>query len=228
MEAYTARLKDRTRFPPGSFQLLIPEIGMAAPVKGSFNEIVTAFDKIVRANPALAEKHEWPTNREAQEAWLDAREAQRLIAHGWLKWVDLEGDPPQPAGGARRINPGANVAAAVSGLAIYREIFSGNSVPVAHDEAERRAGICVGCPQNNTKLTFKQRFVAATAKGLTELVSVMRDYNLTTSRDKELGTCEACECPLFGKVHVAMPTILKHMKPEQHAKLDARCWILTP
>lgn len=222
-----ASLKDRTRFPPGSFQVLIPEIGMTMPVKGSFNEVVTAFDKIVRANPDLARKHSWPTDRESQENWIDQREALRMIAHGWTGFVDLEGQlpAPPPPGGMRRNSPGV-VAAAASGLAIYRDLFT-TGKPVAPDVAEARANICATCPQNRTG-SLKDFFVESVAKGLRELLSVMHDMKLTTTRDKELGTCAACMCPLKVKPWCELPLILKHMTPEQRDRLDPRCWILAP
>jgi len=222
-------LKSRTKWPVGGFQILLPEIGMKAPITGSFTEVVNAFAKIVAKNPSLAQKQGWPTTREAQENWLDEREAQRMIAGGYFGFVELEGQPPPYMGGASRNIGGGHVAAvgdaAMTGLAVYRELFTGKSKPVAREVAEQRAAICAGCPQNNTKRTFRERFVAYVAKGLTELVGIMRDMEFVTSHDKQLGTCEACECPLFAKVYTELPTIERNMKPAQRAKLDPRCWI---
>ena len=122
---------------------MLPEIGMKSPMSGSFNEMVDAFAKIVNKNPALAQKQGWPTTREAQENWLDEREAQRMIAGGYFGFVELEGQPPPYVGGASR-NLGAGGVAAVgdaamTGLAVYRELFTGKSKPVAREEAERKA-----------------------------------------------------------------------------------------
>lgn len=221
-----ATLKSRSLFPPGGFQALFPEAGMKKPFVGSFSEAVNFTLNFRKKNPALVAKHNWSLDPDAIANDVDAYNAQRMVAGGFYNFVDMEGVPPPPTGGASRGNVGA-VAAAVSGLAVYRELFQGKSVPVARDEAERRAAICVQCPLNNTKLTFKQRFVDYVAKGLTELVGIMRDLDLQTSRDKELGTCDACECPMFAKVHVALPTIIAHLKPNQRAKLHSSCWILT-
>ena len=219
------RLKSRTKFPPHGFQILLPEIGMKAPTAGSFNEVVDAFARIVAKNPAIAEKQGWPTHRSDQENWIDEREAKRMVAHGWLNFVDLEGEsPPTRVGGVRRSTPGA-VAAAVSGLAIYRELFSGNSKPVEHAEAERRAAVCVECPLNKQG-GLKEWFVEHVAKGITELYGIMSDLDLTTSMDKELGTCVACSCPTRAKVHVDLAIIKRNTKPEVLAKLDPKCWIL--
>jgi hypothetical protein len=201
---------------------------MKQPISGSFNHVVDAFDQIVQKNPALAQKQGWPTNRTDQENWIDERECQRLIAHKWFGFVELEGNLPPPSpGGASRSGYGGAVAAGKStltGLAVYREMFAG-SRPVEKQEAERRAAICVTCPLNNTKLSLLERFVARVAKGLTELLGIMRDMDLTTSRDKELGTCDGCDCPMAAKVHVTIPVILKHMPAEDVAKLHPDCWI---
>jgi hypothetical protein len=223
-------LKSRTLFTPRGFQLLLPEIGMKEPLVGSFNEMVDAFDRIVQANPALARKQGWPTNREDQENWLDEREAMRMIAHGWFGFVELEGSPPSPVGGVRRTAYAAGVAAAntaLTGLAIYRELFSHGTQPVARAEAERRAAICADCPLNK-RGGLREFFVESIAKGITELYGVLRDLDLTTSRDKDLGTCTACSCPTRAKVHVPLDIIERHMKPDVRAKLDPRCWITQP
>ncbi len=221
-----ATLKSHTKWIPGAFQVLHAEAGMVKPFAGSFTEAVNFETSFRKKNPALVAKNNWSLDPDDIANDVDAYNAQRMVAGGWLNFVDMEGQSP-PAGGAARSSLGA-VAAEVSGLAVYRELFQGKSVPVAHEEAERRAAICVVCPVNNTKLTFKQRFVAHVAKGLMELVGIMHDLDLKTSRDKELGTCDACECPMFAKVHVALPTIITHLKPDQRAKLHSSCWIAAP
>ncbi len=206
--------------------MLHAEAGMVKPFAGSFTEAVNFETSFRKKNPALVAKNNWSLDPDDIANDVDAYNAQRMVAGGWLNFVDMEGIPP-PAGGAARSGLGA-VAAEVSGLAVYRELFTGGSVPVAHEEAERRAAICAVCPVNNTKLNFRQRFRDYVAKGLTELVGILRDLDFQTSHDRQLGTCDACECPLFAKVHIAMPTILKHLKPAQHAKLHSSCWITAP
>ncbi len=221
-----ANLKSRTKWIPGAFQCLIPEIGMKKPIAGSFSEAVNAFSKIVAKNPELAKKQNWPTDIQGQEAWVDSYNAQRMVAGGYFGFVDLEGSPPTYVGGMSRSGPGV-VAAAVSGLAVYRELFSNQSVPVAREEAERRASVCVVCPQNRVG-SLRDWFIETTAKGITDLFGIMKDLDLTTSVDAKLGTCVACRCPTRAKVFVGMDTINRHMKPEVRAKLDASCWITAP
>jgi hypothetical protein len=217
------KIKDRNKWLPGGWQVLIPQSGMKKPFTGSFTEAVQFLLAFRSKNPALCEKNGWKTEIEDVEFAVDQYNSQRMVAGGFLGFVEMEGDPPQPTGGKRRSGPGV-VAAAVSGLAIYRELFT-TSTPVSKDEAERRAAICTGCPQNKPG-GFKEWFVGSVAKGLTELLAIMRDLDLTTSRDNELGTCAACHCPMRAKVFADLTVIRKHMRPEETAALDKRCWIL--
>lgn len=224
-----ATMKDRNKFPPGQWQVLVPEAGMQKPFAGSFSECVKFLSDFRAKNAALTKKNNWSLNLDDIANDVDQYNAQRMIAGGYFGFVDVEGSPPPYAGGASRSAfAGGAVAvgeSALTGLAVYRELFTGKSKPVAREEAERRAAICAVCPQNNTKRSFKEQFVSYVAKGLTELVGIMHDMDFVTSHDKQLGTCEACECPLFGKVYVELPTIERNMKPSQRAKLDPRCWI---
>jgi hypothetical protein len=223
------RLKSRDRFVPYGPQLMLAEIGMKKPITGTFNDVVRAFSQIVAKNPALAQKQGWPTDLVEQENWIERRECLRLIAGGYEKFVEMEGvSPPSRLGGMSRNSQRGDVVAAkasptLTGAAIWKDMLQG-SKPVARDEAERRAAICVDCPQNK-KGSFKDWFVASVAKGLTELVAMMNSQNLTTSRDKELGTCAACSCPMAAKVWVPLEVIKKHMPSGDVAKLDPRCWI---
>jgi hypothetical protein len=204
--------------------MIHPEAGQKKPFSGSFTEAVKFEFNFRTKNPEITKKNNWSLNIADIENDVDAYNAQRMVAGGFLNFVDLEGQSPPYVGGSSRGNVGV-VAAAVSGLAVYRELFSNQSVPVARDEAERRAAICAACPQN-AKGGLREFFVEAVAKGITELYGIMKDLELTTSRDKELGTCKACACPTRAKCWVALETINKHMKPAVKAKLDVGCWIL--
>lgn len=220
------RLRSRTKWPPGEFQILLPEIGMKRPIKGSFSEVVNAFAKIVEANPALADKHGWPRDREGQENWLDEREAHRLIANGYLNFVDLEGDPPKA--GRAGVRPPASAAAvagnAKTALSIYKDLFGGER-PVERDLAEARAKVCAVCPLNDISKSLTHYFTEKLAKSLTSLWGMMNDLSLNTSQDAALGVCQACECPMRAKVHVPLKVLDTHMTRDQFDKLDPACWI---
>ncbi len=203
--------------------MLHPETGQAKPFSGSFTEAVNWEFNFRRKNPEITKKNGWSLDLDAISNDVDSYNAQRMVAGGYFGFVDLEGSPPTYVGGMSRSGPGV-VAAAVSGLAVYRELFSNQSVPVAREEAERRAAICVVCPENK-RGGLREFFVEAVAKGITDLYGIMKDLDLTTSKDAELGTCKACMCPTKCKVHVGIETIERHMKPSVKAKLAPQCWI---
>src|SRR5262245_1766581 len=223
------RLKSRTRFPPHQFQVLLPEIGMATPFEGSFNEVVDHFAKIVLKNPALAAKHGWPTDRETQEEWIDEREAQRMVAHGWLNFVDFNAGEPvaQKKTSQGLLDRAGGAAGSVkSAFTTYAEMFGPGGTVVDALEANRRAAICVMCPLNNTKSTLVQRFTKAVATQIMGLFGMLKDMDVRTDYDERLGTCEACDCPMRAKVHVVADRIKKEMPAGQIAKLHANCWII--
>jgi hypothetical protein len=63
------------------------------------------------------------------------------------------------------------------------------------------------------------------ANAVKAAMAVRRGWNLTTSRDSDLGLCDACGCVNALKVHVGSEIILKHMPREDFDALDKNCWI---
>lgn len=229
------RLKSRTKFPPHGFSLLIPEIGMKKPFSGSFNEVVDRFASIVAKNPTLAQKNNWPTNRQAQEDWIDEREAKRMVAHSWFNFVDLEGESDgikkktmayQSLGRKGMFQSvGAAVDKVRTALSMYHQMFGvdGNVVPVP--EAERRAAICLVCPQHDTTGGLQKYFVKEGANELMALFSMLKDKDVKTSVDDKLGICQVCSCAMRAKVFVTSPIIKKNMPLDEISKLPPNCWI---
>jgi len=228
-----ARLKSRNLWPPGlptgGFQLLIPEVGMKQPIIGSFNEVVSAFDAIVRKNPALAQKQGWPTTRFAQESFIDQREAMRMLAHGWTDFVDLDSGESAPAptqkktlwqsvaGGVKRVVAGAQT--------LLIDWLGENKLPVARELAEARALVCSDCPGNDGG-DLKSYFTEPVSNQIRHLLAIKHDLNLTTPYDDKLTVCSRCDCPLKLKVWSPMDVIVKRMSPETRQRLEPRCWVL--
>ena len=220
------RLKSRDKWVPHGFQILLPEIGMKEPITGSFNAVVNAFARIVEKNPALAEKKGWPKDRQSQEDWIDEREAQRMAAHGWMNFVEMEGQPPTIQKKTSLVARVGSVAAGVkTALAIYRDLFGPDGKVVAKEEAERRAAVCVACPQNDVAGGLRKYFVKEAAREIMMVAGMLKDMNATTSLDAKLGVCQSCQCPLGAKVFIEAHVLKKNLKPEQISKLDPNCWI---
>ncbi|SRR6266550_1255172 len=224
-----AKLLSRDRFPPKGFCVLVPAAGMKEPFSGSFSECVTFLINFRRSNPALVAKNGWSLAPEDVAADVDAENTARMIAHGWLSFVDLEGDPEPDAQKKTWVGRLAGAAARVKNAAgMYADLFGPGGKTVTREEAERRAAVCVSCPLNKLG-GFTEFFVEGVAKELMHLLGMMRDLNLTTSLESKLGTCQACTCPIAAKVHVELKHIRAHMDSGTMAKLNQsnpRCWIL--
>lgn len=221
------RLKSRDKFVPGEFQMLHPEAGQKAPWKGSFSEIVHKELEFRSKNPVLVQKHGWSLDPDDVANDVDRYNAQRMVAAGYLNFVDLEGATPnQKKTGQGMFGSVANAAGNIkTAVAIYRDLFGPDGKVVAKQEAERRAAICVDCPKHDTAGGLKKYFVEKAARELMYVFGMLKDMDVTTSLDDKLGICEICECPMRAKIWVENHVLKKHLKPEQIAKLPPNCWI---
>jgi len=219
------RLKSRTDWPPAGFVVLHPESGQKTPFSGSFSEAVAFEIKFRRANPTIAARNGWTDDVQEVERYVDESNAQRCLANGWLNFVEI-GDVPFAEKKTTRSNAQGHglAAAAKTALSAYRDLFAHG--PVAREQAEKRAAVCVACPLNNTKDTFASRFVEKAALELAALVGLVKDMNLTTSHDAHLGICDGCQCVNQVKVHVRLEVIERDMAPDVRAKLHPSCWVL--
>jgi len=207
--------------------VLIPEAGMKAPFAGSFNEAVQFLHNFRRKNPALVQKNGWSLDIHDIERDVDLYNSQRMVAAGYLNFVDLEDDVPiQKKTSSGLFRSVANAAAkAKTALAIYRDLFGQDGKVVAKEESERRAAVCVKCPQNDVAGGLTKYFLKEAAHEIMAVAGMLKDMDVTTSQDAKLGVCQACECPLVAKLHISNEILKKNIKPDQVAKLDPGCWI---
>jgi len=220
------RLKSRTKFPAGGFHVLIPEAGMKAPFAGSFNEAVQFLHNFRRKNPALMQKNGWSLDIHDIENDVDEYNAQRMVAAGYLNFVDIEGDVPvQKKTSSGLFRSVANAAAkAKTALAMYRDMFGmEGTVPVP--EAERRSAICLACPEHDTTGGLQKYFIKEAANELMGLFGMLKDMDVKTSVDDKLGVCRVCSCAMRAKVFTESKVIKRNMNPEEIAKLPTNCWI---
>jgi hypothetical protein len=213
---------------------MLPEVGMKKSLSGSFREMVVAFAGIVQKNPALAQKLHWPTDLVGQEAFVDERECRRLLSGGWPSFVD-QTVAPAPS----RWNPSEvkknwrGVAAVIKGgkaaFAAYASMFGPGGKPVDRDLAEARAKVCRDCPKNDVDGGLSAHFLEGTAKGVLSLLGALKDLDVSTSVDDQLGVCKACLCPTRAKVFVPLTVIVANMPAAVWPELQkegAPCWIL--
>lgn len=220
-------LKSRDVFPPGGWVYYQPETGWSAPQWLPFNAVVQAIVSHRSANP----QHKFSTDSRVVEMELDAYTCARLQDMPGGDQFIIPGAPP-PNFHLARLRPrllavaaGAKdkIANAVAGIGLWMEWF-GNK-PVAPEVAERRAGICVNCPNNVAGDVF-QRFNAKTGEELKKIFAAMADEKMQTSHDEKLFVCGICDCPLKAKVHSPMIVIQNHLRAEVKARLPEFCWIV--
>ena len=208
--------------------MLHPEAGQTKPWAGSLQEIVLKELDYRRKNLALARKKGWSLEISDIEDYVDEWNAQRMIAGGWLHLVDVDAvaEKKTPSGLIRRLSRNvANAAAKVkTALEIYREMFGTEGKTVPKEEAERRAGICAVCPQNDKSSGLKNYFLKEGFGEITSLIGMLKDMDVRTSLDAELGVCRVCSCPMVVKVH-APGSALKKMPASEVAALHESCWI---
>lgn len=220
------KLKSRTLFPPGEHQLLLPEVGMKESLHGSFTEMVDAFAKIVARNPALAQKYHWPTDRTAQENFVDERNAIRLLKQGFPTFVDAAGSPEYGPGPDVKKNWRGLAAAVVAGSKSWSWMLSGDGYCVQRERALERAQVCLTCPHNDVKGGMVKYFLSVTAKALQAAAGVLRDVRgCQTPHDEKLGVCDVCSCPLPSKIWFPIEIIEKEMPAGVWPNLPDFCWL---
>lgn len=227
------RLKSRMQSPPNGFLYEQKETGWKNSVNApqtvwNFKGLVEAIKAHRQQNP----RFNLSTNVGDITDEVDRVNAARVNAiPGGNTYVvdDGGGANPQSPLTQRLRSVVAGAANTISQLAQGGGILVGwvraGGIPVEHDLAEKRASICVACP-NNSKSPLTDWFTVPLSQKIAKELEERKDLNLTTSQDANLHTCSACLCPLPLKLHLPLDHILKDMKPEMKAKLHESCWIL--
>jgi hypothetical protein len=91
---------------------------------------------------------------------------------------------------------------------------------VPHEEAERRATICVSCPAN----MFAASCAPCQWRELQDFIRTLIGNNLSTTRDPELKSCYYCGCFNAAQVHVPVDVLQKFLPAEIDEQLPDFCW----
>ena len=227
------KLKDRNRSVPNGYSFYLPELKWKAPGNfPSFSVVCNALQAVIAANPVLAQKHSWPTDRAGIENWVDLYNATVCARMGWDDYIVQGGGTTIPKSSAPVQNLRSLAAAAgrakelVAGARSLVEWDESGEDGVPRDQAQSRALICSDCPVNE-KGDWTSWFTVPAAELIKRRVEKVHGRGLSTIHDEKLHTCVACHCPLEVKVHVPIHWITKRLTAEQRAKLDPRCWILS-
>lgn len=227
------QILNRSHFPPGGFTVLHPEAGMKKPFSGSFNAAVTFEYEFRKKNPSLAQRLKLPPDLKSCEVWVDEQNALRCIANGWNHFVTFNFDStgvPSALAEKKTTLLGRVVAVAKAsraGVGVWLDMFGPDGKPVDDALAEKRAGICAACVENDRSDNLYDYFVEALVGKVKTVYEMLRNLSLATSHDAELGVCKVCLCPLKAKVHCKLAHIKKHMADDVRTKLPLSCWILT-
>jgi hypothetical protein len=231
------RLKDRQRQVPGGYQFFLPQLKWSAPKNfPSFTVLCDSLSAVVAANPFLAGKHHWPTERRALEDWVDLYNATLCQRMGWDDYI-TKGDegvsvpksmPPHQSQMLQSLRSAAGAAKAlVAGAKTLIAWLDSGDPPVDRDVATARAVVCVACPHNNQG-DLTSWFTIPASELIRRQIAKLQERAISTIHDEKLHLCDVCLCPLKLKVHTPKPYILSHLDPEVLAKLKAvpGCWVV--
>lgn len=217
---------------PHGYLFTEPSFNMAKPFGGpstSFRVLVDAVMVARRANKYLSEKHNLSTDRAGVEYDVEQQNVARMVAHGWTDFIESDAITPPPLPGALKKNPFGSVVAGVrrvaAGVGVLLDWLGSGGKPVDQALAEQRASICATCPKN-WKGNLSDYFIGKAAQTIKTQLEMKNDLSLKTSRDAELGVCEACSCSLPLKVQAPLAHILAHTSADVKARLHPLCWIL--
>lgn len=230
-----AKLKDRQIFPPGGFQFLQPETGWNAPENSSFDVVVTKLIEHRNANRFITQQHNLSTDYETVANEVDAYNAQRMLANpGWAHFLG-DASPGGQWWPQRLSRAAGGVVASVkktaAGIKVISEWLGSGLRPVDKSLAEKRGSRCIECSQNSDP-NWPQKLDAMAAADIKKLVEIKNDMKLETQYDKQLLTCQVCDCFLPLKVWVPIKHISDETSTDTLNKLSAvktasgkGCWV---
>jgi len=232
------KLNNRAMQIPGGLGFYLPEVRWKARQGSSFDTIVRELQAVIAANPALAQKHNWPTNTREVEDWVELYNATVCQRMGWTNYIGAQPSSRDLIPKASPLHQQASLDSLRSAAARARELMEGAKTLKEWDESGdpavppelslARAQACSKCPHNQPG-NFTEWFTVAASELIKSRIERAQSRKLTTPQDDNLNLCDICHCPLKLKVHVPMPWITKRLSPDKLAALRAvpGCWVGT-
>lgn len=228
------KLKDRNLQVPGGYHFYIPELKWKAPENfPSFAVVCDAVQSVVRANPFLAAKHNWPTDRAGIEGWVDVYNATVCARMGWDDYITQGGGLGTFPKSSPPLHSLRSLAAAaarakelVAGAKTLIAWIDSNEPPVDRDLAIARAEACLQCPHND-KNDLTAWFTVPASELIKRQIQKVAEREISTPLDEKLHVCNICYCPLKLKVQTPLKWILSEIPAAKLAKLKAvpNCWV---
>lgn len=236
------RLKNANLSIPGGFIFWSPELRFKAAKGASIQQIARALVAARLGNPKLTAAKHWATDLPTVMAEVEEVNANWAAQNGWNDYVLHEGAATaarsRPAAQPRPFvnasgQPQPRVVSAspfargvrnvVAGSLTLADMFGGP--PVDSAKANARASVCAGCELNDKEGKLLDYFTVPAAAFVNKMLGMVKDLDLKTEKDSELGVCRACDCPLRTKVHSQLAHILAHIPADSKAALAPQCWI---
>lgn len=229
-------LKSRSTRPPGGWKFTQPESGWSLPVPDGVT-FSSAVDRIIthrNQNP----RFNLSTDRSTVEAELDNFTCARLKHDpSWCIAGQAASFTIPPLSRRQPVGAGASAVTAASkflsntfvGIKTWISFF-GDGKPVAKEVANKRASACLSgndgkmCPFH-VKGDIFQRFNKAAATEIMGIMGALKDLDMHSERESELGVCDLCDCPMSAKIWAPLPIIKKHMEKKTFDSLPEWCWI---
>lgn len=110
-----------------------------------------------------------------------------------------------------------------NGARILSDWVGDGGIVAPKEQAQERAGTCLGCKHNQPGMKLAESVSAA----IQEEVELKNAMELRVIGERSLHTCELCLCPLRLKVWTPLSYLTKYKKSEEIQKFPAHCWIRT-
>ena len=107
---------------------------------------------------------------------------------------------------------------------LYVQWLGDGGKPVHPDQSQKRANICLKCPQNNTKLSIGEVFKGKVADTVRRQIELKNELRLRVDGEKSLGICDICQCVLRLKVHVPFQFVDESTDDDTVMLFPQECW----
>lgn len=223
-------LKSRRSFPPRGYVFFEPRTNWSVAGGLTFEQVVEAIIKHRKANPRFTD---WALSVEDVSNELDSYTCARI--NNDPNYCDGGESPPFPMASLstptmlRRFKNVGDAAAGkakqiVTGIGLIADWLGSGAKPVSKELAEKRAGICASCPNNN-QASLSDIFTVPASEMIRKTIAIKNDMKLETSHDEKLGICGICACPMKTKVWCDLKHVLAYTKPEVMQTFPDFCWI---
>ena len=183
-----------------------------------FKASVNAIVKHRNQNKAIAVKYSLSTNP------VDVKVELKKFNRARLGIPEPKPSFFQPSSSqtpSRVVAAAGNIKRAAKGTAVVLDWLTSGGAPAAQALADKRAAICVACPQN----VEGSWYTVAPAELIRETLSSRSDLKLATPHDSVLKSCDVCKCLMRLKVWCPLGHILKGTGDDVMAEFPANCWI---